>query len=164
MDGGAFHLCHEVFSDDIFLNYSAHRNRNKNYSQTSDGDYYGRKAAINFFKSKQHKEARLQHTVSMAECTIDGDHARAYMIRSEYNRIKNHIYDKRTVHCQPLTAVHEIDAVREHGEWKMKRMAYYPIMELFPMKDHQICYDEILCGDKYWKMIKQKYRIGKEPA
>lgn len=160
MDGGAFHLSHEIFADNVFLNYSAHQNVNKNYSGTADGDYHGRKDAINFFKSKQHNEARLQHIVSMAELSIQGDHAKAYMIRSEYNRIKQHIYDQTTVHCQPLTAIHEIEAVKVSGQWKMKRMAYYPIMEFHPMDDDCICYDEFICGDTLWRRMKKNLNIS----
>lgn len=158
MDGGAFQLSHEIFSDDIFLNYSAHQNINKNYSITSDGDYYGRKEAINYFKGKQHKEARLQHIVSMADLTFNHDKtsARAYMLRSEYNRTKNHIYTKKSIHCQPLTAVHEIDAIRENGTWKMKRMSYYPIMELMPIDDDCILFDDYIVGQSYWSKIKKK--------
>ncbi|MFQ9514383.1 MAG: hypothetical protein ACLRZ9_01010 [Eubacterium sp.] len=159
MDGGAFNLSHEIFSDSVFLNYSSHQNVNKNYSTSSDGDYYGRKAASNFFKSKQHKEARLQHIVTMAELEIDDDCATAYMIRSEYNRIKNNIYNKHTIHCQPLTAVHAIKAIRENGVWKMKEMSYFPIMEFMPIDDDCIVYDELICGDSMWKNIKNKFII-----
>mgnify|MGYP004632895255 CR=1 FL=1 len=156
MDGGCFNLCHEVFHDNVFLNYSSHQNVNKNYSIASDGDYIGRKNAVNFFKGKQHKEARLQHIVAMAELSINKNTAVAYMIRSEYNRIKNNIYTKETVHTQPLTAIHEIHACKENGTWKMKQMAYYPIMEFMPMDDDCICYDDYICGDAFWKNLKKR--------
>lgn len=160
MDGGAFHLSHEIFSDSIFLNYSSHQNINKNYSVASDKDYHGRKDAVNFFKGKQHKEARLQHIVSMAELKINGDQASAYMIRSEYNRLKNNIYNKNTIHCQPLTAIHSIKAAREKGIWKMKEMSYYPIMEFLPLDDDCITYDELLCGDALWQSIKSDLKLN----
>ena len=78
------------------------------------------------------------------------------MIRSEYNRIKNNIYTKETVHTQPLTAIHEIHACKENGTWKMKQMAYYPIMEFMPMDDDCICYDDYICGDAFWKNLKKR--------
>lgn len=161
MDGGAFHLSHEIFSDEIFLNYSAHQNVNKNYSTVSDGDYYGRKAAINYFKGKQHKEARLQHIVAMAELIFNEDRtqARAYMLRSEYNRTKHHIFNKKTIHSQPLSAIHEIDAICENGVWKMKRMSYYPIMEFIPMDDDCILFDDYIVNQKYWFEIKNKLSL-----
>lgn len=159
MDGGFFSLSHEVFTDDVFLNYAHHQNINKNYSGLADGDYHGRKAAINFFKGKQHKEARLQHNVSMAHLIIQNDQARAYMLRSEYHRIKHNIYDKTKIHMQPLSAVHEIDAKKENGVWKMMRMAYYPIMEFYPLPVECVCFDEYICGGNHWKRIKESIGI-----
>lgn len=162
MDGGAFHLSHEIFSDEIFLNYSSHQNVNKNYSTASDGDYHGRKDAINYFKGKQHKEARLQHIVAMAELTFNENRtkAKAYMLRSEYNRTKNHIFNQKTIHCQPLSAVHEIDAVQENGIWKMKRMSYYPIMEFIPIDDDCILFDDYIINQQYWFEIKRKLSLS----
>ncbi|MDT2659223.1 nuclear transport factor 2 family protein [Enterococcus hulanensis] len=159
MDGGDFSLCHEVFSDDIFLDYTSHKNMNKSDPLSIDGTYSGRKEAVNFFKSKQHKEARLQHTTSMAEIQIEGNTARAYMIRSEFNRIKNFIYNAETIFHHPLTAIHVIDAQKENGLWKMKEMRYYPIIHLVSTSPSGLCFDEMLCLNKHWKNLKKELHI-----
>lgn len=159
MDGGDFSLCHEAFSDEILLDYSSHKNMNRNDPFAADGSYYGRKAAINFFKSKQHKEARLQHTTSMAELIIEKDCATAYMIRSEFNRTKNHILSASSLSLHPLTAIHVIKAAKEQGTWKMKEMKYYPIMQLVDIPPSVLCFDEFICKNNYWKKLKNNLAI-----
>ena len=159
-DGNVFHLSQSIYTDDIALDFSNHKNVNKNYSVKSDSNYYGRKAAANFFKAKSHKEARLQHIASMVELKINGNTARAYMMRSEYHRIKNNIYNKKTIHEHPVVALHQIDFVKEKNQWKMKRMSYYPIMEFLPIGDDCICFDDYICGDQFWQPIKKQLHLN----
>ena len=157
IDGGDWHLTSSAVTDDMFQNFASHKNVNKYNPTQTDGDYHGKKDFNNFLKAKQHKEARLQHTDSMADLVINGDHAVAYMFRSEFQRTKSRIYNRETIHANVSTALHIMHCRREDGEWKICKLSYIPVLEFKQLDDDCLTYDDYVCGGKKWAEIIAKW-------
>lgn len=154
IDSGNFSLVESTLTDDIYFDFSSHKNINKYNPTQTDGDYVGKRDVLNFLKAKQHKEARLQHTDCMVDLVFkDENHATAYMFRSEFHRIKNCMYNKENIHLNVNTAIHKMDVRKEHGKWKICRLGYYPVLEFTPVDDDCLQYDEFICGGTKWKEI-----------
>ena len=154
IDSGNFQLVESTFTDDIYFDFSSHKNNNKYNPTQTDGDYVGKKDVLNFLKAKQHKEARLQHTDCLIDLVFDNDNeATAYMFRSEFHRTKNRIYNKQNIHSNVNTAIHKMQVRKENGEWKICRLGYYPVLEFTSVDDDCLQYDEFICGGTRWKEI-----------
>ena len=154
MDGGDFEILADQFTSDVRFIMSAHKNVNKYNPTQTDSDYYGPAACCNFLKSKQHKEARLQHTDSISDLVINGDTATAYMFRSEYNRIANRIYTKENIHSTVYTVLHKNKFRKENGIWKLCEFNYQPVLDFVKIDDTDLCYDDFICGGTKWSTIK----------
>lgn len=138
MDNGDFHLTLQPVTEDHFQNFKPR-------------GYYGKRDYNNFLKGKHHKESRLQHANRMAEVHVYGDKAVAWLPRGEDHRLRNRVFNRKTIHSMVTTGGHKVWARKEDGRWKMYRLRTILVPTQFDEIDDSVLqYDEHVVGGRTW--------------
>jgi hypothetical protein len=107
-------------------------------------------AGINFQREKIHKEARLQHVMMLGDMKVIGEKRYVVNLRSEYNRLYNHVYNRQNIHSIITTVVHPSIDVWEDGKWEKLTSGFDGRVVFEPVDDDCIRYDDYICGGRKW--------------
>lgn len=156
-DGGDWEQYAQCLSSHFSMDMSARSNASKANAATADALMSSVRDNVDWIKGKFHKEPHLQHVDNLIDIRFNEAHTRAEVLsfRSEFNRLYNNIFDKKTVHSMAYTAIHDNFFVLEDGRWRLEQGAFIPHQEFRYVDDDCIAYDDYICGGKKWEEIEK---------
>jgi hypothetical protein len=151
MDTGAFDYSIRYISNDNQMDMGARNTASK--SGNVDTSYSGPRSQIDWQKGKFHKEPHLQHAMSFGDLIVNGNWAKGWTFRSEWNRLYHKIYTRENIHSMAVTAGSIGTNQKEDGIWKAASGKFIPIVEFVPVDDDCLQFDEYICGGRKWSEI-----------